>query len=548
MHLHGLVHTDVKPSNILLRGKGVHHCGRFGGRLQEGRIGCSNKTQTAANALQADAFRYLVPSVFDVKLADLGSAIVADPQHRFLHLESWTRDVPICTLFYRPPDMLLGNRNFGPDLDVWSVACVAAELELREPFFQIPENQTGDPGRHMFLLVCATLGLPAPGTPLGRWVRAWPFFHKFFCYGERALGPAQSLHVDGWRKLSAPMADFARALLLWRPEERPSAASAKRLPFLMPRPLSATLARQTGKRGSASLVQGFIDNDLLHFLQNCPAWESLREEFLHGLGPANACIRAAEQRLRAKNEYVGYSDFSAPAKCRNLNGDSNLGPVVSRRVSLFARALRRCARPWLHQLTARVRAAIRKSGLPEESLLSNGMVFLEEDFADNAFVYATVQVLAIGEREDGWHTDGGASLLHAGLTIFGSRTVQLDVLEKGRVNLHQRPGSFYIGNLCAVAHNVAHSATSQGNCGPGPSSEQVQIAIMFRTDVFRGARARKIDATPGPAELFCVVNDAVARHLAEEPFRLPELDAVLAEEEGTDGAAASAAGKRKGSE
>ena len=67
---------------------------------------------------------------------------------------------------------------------------------------------------------------------------------------------------------------------------------------------------------------------------------------------------------------------------------------------------------------------------------------------------------------------------------------------------------------------------------------------MLRTDVFRGARARKKDSTPGPVELFDLVNNGVARYLAEEPFRLPELDAVFAEEEGADGATASTAGKR----
>ena len=30
-------------------------------------------------------------------------------------------------------------------------------------------------------------------------------------------------------------------------------------------------------------------------------------------------------------------------------------------------------------------------------------------------------MLSVAEREDGWHTDGGASLLHAGLTVFGTR-------------------------------------------------------------------------------------------------------------------------------
>ena len=41
---------------------------------------------------------------------------------------------------------------------------------------------------------------------------------------------------------------------------------------------------------------------------------------------------------------------------------------------------------------------------------------MQEDFADNAFVYASVQLMKIGGREDGWHTDGGASLLHAAVT------------------------------------------------------------------------------------------------------------------------------------
>ena len=142
-----------------------------------------------------------------------------------------------------------------------------------------------------------------------------------------------------------------------------------------------------------------------------------------------------------------------------------------------------------------------------------------------------------GEREDGWHTDGGASLLHVGLTIYGSRTLHLFAPGKGRIAFHQQPGSFYFCNLCAVEHNVAHTKTSTGTFGPDhPSAEQVQIAIMLRTDVFRAARARKIDSTPGPVELYHVVNDVVAQNLADALFCLPDLEAVLAEEVGADGA------------
>ena len=93
----------------------------------------------------------------------------------------------------------------------------------------------------------------------------------------------------------------------------------------------------------------------------------------------------------------------------------------------------------------------------------------------------------------------------------------------------QRPGSFYVGNLCALNHNVLHGDNATGSYGKGPPSEQVQIAVMLRTDVFRLARDRAINSTPGPAELYHIVNTETARHLAEQPFHLPDLAAVVAE-------------------
>ena len=152
--------------------------------------------------------------------------------------------------------------------------------------------------------------------------------------------------------------------------------------------------------------------------------------------------------------------------------------------------------PGLHQLRKRVRAEIRRVGLPVDGL-PNAPPFMDEDLSDNAFAYASLQVLKVGEREDGWHTDGGASLLHAGLTIFGSRQLLVKVKgEKGCISLAQRPGSFYVGNLCALEHNVAHGASAQGSYGP--PENKVQITVMLRSDLFRQVRARKKDACPGP--------------------------------------------------
>ena len=55
----------------------------------------------------------------------------------------------------------------------------------------------------------------------------------------------------------------------------------------------------------------------------------------------------------------------------------------------------------------RVRAAIRRKGLPSEFLEPNGAVFMEEDFADNAFVYVSVQLMKMaGGRTVGTLTAG----------------------------------------------------------------------------------------------------------------------------------------------
>ena len=99
--------------------------------------------------------------------------------------------------------------------------------------------------------------------------------------------------------------------------------------------------------------------------------------------------------------------------------------------------------------------------------------------------------------------------------------------EEGCISLAQRPGSFYVGNLCALEHNVAHGASAPGSYGP--PENQVQITVMLLSDLFRQVRARNKDACLGPHELFRIVYNETARHLAEVPFPLPDIAAVLAE-------------------
>lgn len=42
----------------------------------------------------------------------------------------------VVTLWYRPPELLLGSTDYGTSVDLWSVGCVFAELLLGKPILQ----------------------------------------------------------------------------------------------------------------------------------------------------------------------------------------------------------------------------------------------------------------------------------------------------------------------------------------------------------------------------------------------------------------------------
>jgi serine/threonine protein kinase len=43
----------------------------------------------------------------------------------------------VVTLWYRPPELLLGDRNYGPPVDCWGAGCIMAEMWTRSPIMQV---------------------------------------------------------------------------------------------------------------------------------------------------------------------------------------------------------------------------------------------------------------------------------------------------------------------------------------------------------------------------------------------------------------------------
>lgn len=70
----------------------------------------------------------LITSDLDVKIADFGLSKVYG-----LPMDSFTHEV--VTLWYRAPEVLLGNDNYDASIDTWSIGCIVAEMIQKRPLF-----------------------------------------------------------------------------------------------------------------------------------------------------------------------------------------------------------------------------------------------------------------------------------------------------------------------------------------------------------------------------------------------------------------------------
>lgn len=80
------------------------------------------------------AANVLITRTGELKLADFGLARSFSRIGTKEHPNRFTNRV--VTLWYRPPELLLGDRNYGPPIDMWGAACIMVELWTRNPILQ----------------------------------------------------------------------------------------------------------------------------------------------------------------------------------------------------------------------------------------------------------------------------------------------------------------------------------------------------------------------------------------------------------------------------
>ena len=167
-----------------------------------------------------------------LKLADFGlaRALKAGQANRYTNR--------VVTLWYRPPELLLGERNYGPPIDLWGAGCIMAEMWTRSPIMQ------GNTEQHQLTLISNLCGSVSS--------EVWPGVENLELYSKLELPKGQRRKVK--ERLREYMRDqFALdlldKLLTMNPKERIDADTALSHDFFwndpMPCDLSKMLSQHT---------------------------------------------------------------------------------------------------------------------------------------------------------------------------------------------------------------------------------------------------------------------------------------------------------------
>ncbi len=172
LHRRGVLHRDIKAANILISNEG------------------------------------------QLKLADFGLARFFAKRRQ---LDYTNR---VITIWYRPPELLLGETQYGPSVDIWSAACVLIEIFTKHAIFP------GDGGEiNQLDKIYNILGTPTKADWPGLVDMAW----------FELLRPAErkpNVFAEKYKDRLTPSAfELLQAMLLYDPTKRPTAGDVLEHPY-----------------------------------------------------------------------------------------------------------------------------------------------------------------------------------------------------------------------------------------------------------------------------------------------------------------------------
>lgn len=172
LHRRGVLHRDIKAANILVSSDGI------------------------------------------LKLADFGLARFFAKRHQ---LDYSNR---VITIWYRPPELLLGETQYGPAVDIWSAACVMVEIFTQAPIFPGGGGEISQLSK-----IYNMLGTPTKSEWPG--LTEMPWFELM-----RPTYRLPNVFAEKYQHRVTPAAfDILSAMFRYNPAKRPSAAEVLDHPY-----------------------------------------------------------------------------------------------------------------------------------------------------------------------------------------------------------------------------------------------------------------------------------------------------------------------------
>ncbi|XP_033223321.1 cyclin-dependent kinase 9-like [Belonocnema kinseyi] len=175
------------------------------------------------------AANVLITKTGILKLADFGLAR-AFSMNKNGQANRYTNRV--VTLWYRPPELLLGDRNYGPPVDLWGTGCIMAEMWTRSPIMQ------GNTEQQQLTLISQLCGSITPDV--------WPAVADLDLYNKMELIKGQKRKVKERLKpyvKDAYACDLLDKLLLLDPTKRYDADQAMDHEFFWVDPMPCDLSK-----------------------------------------------------------------------------------------------------------------------------------------------------------------------------------------------------------------------------------------------------------------------------------------------------------------
>lgn len=213
-HKNGVLHRDIKGSNLLIDDNGI------------------------------------------LKIADFGLATIYDPGCK----QPMTSRV--VTLWYRPPELLLGATYYGAGVDLWSAGCILAELLTGKP---ILPGRTEVEQLHKIFKLC--------GSPTEEYWKKYKLPNATLFKPQQ---PYKRCVIDAFKGFPTPSLPLVESLLSIDPDDRVTAAAALNSEFFTTEPhacdpsslphyppskeLDAKLRDQAARRQRGQAVKANIDD------------------------------------------------------------------------------------------------------------------------------------------------------------------------------------------------------------------------------------------------------------------------------------------------